>query len=106
MVGLSDNLRCQCHLIDWSGGPGNYRLLSTGEKLKYSGSSGHCCQTKVNEGYMTMKDYGNVCQYIPGEHGSKFPEHALKMMIADRIGVPVSSLEDIPHNQIISTLNL
>jgi hypothetical protein len=53
-----------------------------------------------------MKDYENICQYIPGKHGSKFPEPALKMMIADRIGVPVSSLEDIPQNQIISTLNL
>jgi hypothetical protein len=54
---------------------------------------------------MDMKDYENVCQYIPGKHGSKFPGPALKMMIADRIDVPVSSLEEIPYNQIISALN-
>jgi len=105
MAESPDNLRCQCHLIDWSRGPGNYRLLSTGSKLKDSGSSGHCCQTKANEDLMDMKDYENVCQYIPGKHGSKFPGPALKMMIADRIDVPVSSLEEIPYNQIISALN-
>ena len=98
MAEPSDNLRCQCHLIDWSGGPGNYRLLSTGEKLKYSGSSGHCCQTKVNEGFMSQTDYLKICRH-------ELPIHVVNMMIADRIGVPVSSLESLPHNQIICALN-
>ena len=105
MAESPDNLRCQCHLIDWSGGPGNYRLLSTGEKLKYSGSSGHCCQTKVNEGLMDMNYYENVCQYIPGKNGSKFPSPVFNTMIADRLDVPVSSLEAIPHNHIIGVLS-
>ena len=104
MIEQPDNQKCQCHLIGWDGGPGNYILLSTGEKLQYSGSSGHCCQTKVNEGLMDMKDYENVCRYIPGKHGSKFPRPVFNLMIADRIGVPVSSLVSIPHNEIMNVL--
>ena len=105
MVEAPDNLKCQCHLIDWRGGPGNYRLLSTGEKLTFSGSSGHCCQTKVNEDLMDMKYYENVCQYIPGKNESNFPVPVFNKMIADRLDVPVSSVEAIPHNLVISALS-
>tara|TARA_Y100000817_G_scaffold311796_1_gene304518 strand:- start:160 stop:492 length:333 start_codon:yes stop_codon:yes gene_type:complete len=105
MVEAPDNLKCQCHLIDWRRGAGNYRLLSTGEKLTFSGSSGHCCQTKVNEDLMDMKYYKNVCQYIPGKNGSKFPVPVFNKMIADRLDVPVSSVEAIPHNRVISALS-
>ena len=97
---------CECHRIDWSGGRGNYKLLSTGEKLKYSGSSGHCCEDKFNEGTISMKTYNEVCQYIPGERGSKFPQHAFNMMIADRINVPVSSLEGINIQDVLSAYGL
>lgn len=91
---MSDNGReCECHKIDWSDGPGNYKLLSTGENLKYSGSSGHCCQTKCNDGVISMDDYLKICQYIPGEPGTRFPQQVYLMMIADRIGVSVSECE-------------
>tara|TARA_B100000427_G_C15496916_1_gene590240 strand:+ start:231 stop:482 length:252 start_codon:yes stop_codon:yes gene_type:complete len=76
-----------------------------GRELKYSGSSGHCCQTKVNEGLMDMNYCENVCQYIPGKNGSKFPSPVFNTMIADRLDVPVSSLEAIPHNHIIGVLS-
>lgn len=76
-----------------------------GRELKYSGSSGHCCQTKVNEGLMDMNYCENVCQYIPGKKGSKFPSPVFNTMIADRLDVPVSSLEAIPHNHIIGVLS-
>jgi hypothetical protein len=85
---------CQCHLIDWSGGPGNYKILSTGEKLDYSGGGpGYCCQTKVNDGIINMEKYEGMCQYIPGKPGSKFPQEVFNAMLAI---VPVSSLEGIP----------
>tara|TARA_B110000495_G_C22840990_1_gene490496 strand:+ start:27 stop:368 length:342 start_codon:yes stop_codon:yes gene_type:complete len=83
---------CECHLIDWTGGPGNYKIISTGEKLEQSGSSGNCCQTKCNDGIINIEEYFKICQYIPGEPGSKFPQHVYNMLIAER----VDALEGLP----------
>ena len=76
---------CECGLIDWSGGPGKYTYVSTGGlydpfigneetgiRLRPGMKLG--CQEKVNADLMTMQTYVTVCQYIPGEPGSKFPE--------------------------------
>ena len=71
--------KCQCHLIYWSGGPGKYKIKSTGEII-----TAFCrfdCQRKVNEGEMEMKQYYNVCQYIPGRPGSKFPLKVYEMLL-------------------------
>ena len=76
--------RCQCCLVDWSGGPGKYKYVSTGEiydpfiGTEETGITIRCgeeldCQAKVNAGIMGMDDYYQICKYIPGDPGSKFP---------------------------------
>lgn len=72
-------MSCECHLIDWSNGPGKYILKSTGQPYDYAKQT-FCCQQKVNEGLMSMNTYGEICQYIPGEEGSKFPVEVYTML--------------------------
>ena len=74
---------CECGLINWSGGPGKYIYISTGES--YDPFIGYeetvrvrpgvklGCQEKVNANMMSLKEYDTICQYIPGQPGSKFP---------------------------------
>ena len=73
---------CECHKIDWSGGPGNYKYVDTGgpvDQLKDTFG----CQNKVNDGKMSLGTYGKVCQYIPGNPGTKFPDHVYKMLLGE-----------------------
>ena len=73
------DITCQCHFIDWSGGPCKYKIKSTGEII--TGSSRYDCQRKVNEDEMEMEQYYKVCQYIPGRPGSKFPLKVYEMLL-------------------------
>tara|TARA_B100000427_G_C15350541_1_gene525254 strand:- start:95 stop:349 length:255 start_codon:yes stop_codon:yes gene_type:complete len=71
---------CECHKIDWTGGPGKYKYIDTGQLL--------CpqrivdCGDKVNEGLMEIHEYDLICQYIPGEEGSKFPQDVYKKLVS------------------------
>ena len=78
---------CQCHLIDWLQFP-DYKYFDGDEK--YDQVTSVCCQTKVNEKEMSMKTYMEVCKYIPGEKGSKFPESVYKKLLG-------SDEEDMPE---------
>ena len=69
---------CQCHLIDWLQFP-NYKYFDGDEK--YDQVTSVDCQVKVNEKEMSMKTYMEVCKYIPGEEGSKFPESVYKKLL-------------------------
>ena len=69
---------CQCHLIDWLQFP-NYKYFDGDEK--YDQVTSVSCQVKVNEKEMSMKTYMEVCKYIPGEEGSKFPESVYKKLL-------------------------
>jgi hypothetical protein len=83
-------MSCDCHLIDWSKGPGSYILKSTNQVYDPEKHGWICCQHKVNEGLMSMITYGEICQYIPGYPGSKFPEDVYKILL----GEPIS--EEVP----------
>ena len=87
------NHTCQCHLIDWTGGPGNYKVISTGELIE-SGESEFCCQEKVNDGIIDMETYLKTCNCIPGEPGSLFPQTVFDAMIAVSLDIPET--EGIP----------
>jgi len=82
---------CECGLIDWSGGPGKYKYVSTGEL--YDPFIGYeetvrvrpgvkllGCNDKVNVDMMSLQEYDTICQYIPGEPGSKFPEEVYNQL--------------------------
>ena len=69
---------CQCHLIDWLQFP-DYKYFDGDEKCVQTTSVD--CQVKVNEKEMSMKTYMEVCKYIPGEEGSKFPESVYKKLL-------------------------
>ena len=83
---------CECGLIDWSGGPGKYKYISTGEiydpfigteenvRLRSGVKLG--CQEKVNADLMSLQEYNTICQYIPGQPGSKFPEEVYRQLLA------------------------
>jgi len=60
--------QCQCHLILWDKGPGNYTYLDGSPYEQYDGIA---CADKYNEFGIDIKE----CQYIPGKSGSKFPLH-------------------------------
>mgnify|MGYP004218171005 CR=1 FL=1 len=62
---------CECHKIDWSGGPYKYKYIQTGNP--YQQGDLISCQDKVNDDMMSYNDYVSICQYIPGETNSKFP---------------------------------
>ena len=80
---------CECGLIDWSGGPGEYKYVDTGKLydpfilngydnngdpiVSLSSKVRIDCQAKVNANLMSGEEYDKVCQYIPGRPGSKFP---------------------------------
>jgi hypothetical protein len=80
---------CSCHLVDWTGGPGNYTVISTGERLNKDGKGDYdwltenciCCQDKVNTGVMSMDTYLEICKYIPGSPGTKFPEEVYLQLL-------------------------
>jgi hypothetical protein len=82
---------CECHLVDWTGGPGNYTVISTGKKLNEDGKGDYdwlkenciCCQDKVNTEVMTMDTYKEVCKYIPGKPGTKFPEEVYLQLLEE-----------------------
>ena len=83
---------CECGLIDWSGGPGKYKYISTGEiydpfigteenvRLRPGVKLG--CQEKVNANLMSLQEYNTICQYIPGVPGSKFPEEVYNQLLS------------------------
>ncbi len=73
---------CECHKIDWSGGPGNYKYVDTGKPVDHSKGT-FDCQEKVNDEKMSLKTYEEVCQYIPGKPGTKFPDHVYKMILGE-----------------------
>ena len=73
---------CECHKIDWSGGPGDYKYVKTREPVDQLKDT-FSCQTKVNKGKMGLGTYEEVCQYIPGKIGTKFPDHVYKIMRGD-----------------------
>ncbi len=84
---MSTKNTCECGLFDWTGGPGHYKYIDSGELYEPWGGCHNidgvgvylksntklACQDKVNGDLMTLKEYGEICQYIPGAHGSKFP---------------------------------
>ena len=83
---------CECGLINWSGGPGNYKYVSTGEiydpfigyeetvRVRPGVKLG--CQEKVNANMMSLKEYDTICQYIPGQPGSKFPVEVYNQLLS------------------------
>ena len=84
---------CECNRIDWSGGPGNYKYISTGEPydpfigyeetVRLRPGVPHLdCQAKVNADLMTMRVYTTICLYIPGEPGSKFPIEVYNQLLS------------------------
>ena len=92
---MSSVLQCECNLIDWSGGPGNYKYISTGKPYQpYIGShpegigvslaskTGICCGAKHNGNLMSAKEYGTICMYIPGGPGSKFPQDVYEKLLS------------------------
>jgi hypothetical protein len=86
---MSSKIECECHKVDWTGGPGNYTVISTGKPLN-EGSNGSeewmkensiCCQDKVNYGIMGMDTYKGVCNYIPGKTGTRFPSEVYLQLL-------------------------
>jgi len=71
---------CECGKIDWSGGPGNYKYVATGEF--YVQGDNISCQDKVNYDIITLETYDKVCQYIPGETNSKFPKDVYEKILS------------------------
>ena len=71
---------CQCHLIDWKLFP-NYKYVDSDEE--YVQETSVCCQTKVNMGEMSGKTYLEICKYIPGDEGSKFPYSVYKKLLGE-----------------------
>ena len=63
--------QCECHKVDWTGGPYNYKYIETGDP--YQQGDLISCQDKVNDNLMSCDDYESICQYIPGKEGSNFP---------------------------------
>ena len=70
---------CECHKIDWSGGPKNYKYVDTGEPVDHLKDT-FSCQNKCNSYKMSLGTYEEVCQYIPGHPGTKFPDHVYKTL--------------------------
>ena len=64
--------QCECHKIDWTGGPGKYKYIENGDP--YQQGDLISCQDKINENLMSCDDYESICQFIPGETNSKFPQ--------------------------------
>ena len=85
MSAVDKSITCECHKIDWSGGPGNYKYVDTGEPIPTDKCNGFCCQEKVNEGIMNAINYMKVCKYIPGEEGSLFPKKAYLMLLSEYV---------------------
>jgi hypothetical protein len=76
---------CECHLVDWTGGPGNYIIIETGENLQNpTGENSPCCQDKVNGGIMSLATYHALCNYIPGADGTKFPEEVFAILMGEQ----------------------
>ena len=82
---------CECGLIDWSEVPGKYKYISTGALyqpfigteetgISLKSKKEIDCQAKVNMDLMDLKEYNNICQYIPGGQGSKFPDIVYKKL--------------------------
>ena len=63
--------QCECHKVDWTGGPYNYKYIETGDP--YQQGDLISCQDKINDDLMSCDDYESICQYIPGKEGSNFP---------------------------------
>ena len=71
---------CECHKINWSEGPGNYKYEDTGQP--YQQDDELCCQDKVNNDKMSLETYEKICHYIPGVPGSKFPWDVYKKLLS------------------------
>ena len=72
---------CQCHLIDWLQFP-DYKYIGSDERVGEQDTSVDC-QIKVNDKEMSLTTYMEVCKYIPGEEGSKFPESVYKKLLGE-----------------------
>ena len=64
---------CECHKIDWSGGPGYYKY----QNKPLDQLSSIDCLSKVNSGIMDYCDYYRICKYIPYKPNTKFPNEVL-----------------------------
>jgi len=71
---------CECGKIDWSGGPYHYKYIETGKP--YIQGDNVSCHDKLNNDIMTLENYDNICQYIPGEPNSKFPEDVYEKLLS------------------------
>ena len=74
---------CECHKVDWTGGPGNYTIIETGEPLNSGADDSPGCQDKVNAGIMSLTTYVGTCKYIPGEPGTLFPASSYAQLLRD-----------------------
>jgi len=74
---------CECHKVDWTGGPGNYTVIETGEALDSGAEGSPCCQDKVNASIMSLATYEETCKYIPGEPGTLFPASSYAQLLGD-----------------------
>jgi len=76
---------CECHKVDWTGGPGNYTVIETGEALSENrvAASSPCCQDKVNGGIMSFAKYEETCKFIPGKQGTLFPASSYAQLLGD-----------------------
>ena len=74
---------CECHKVDWTGGPGNYIIIETGEALNEVTNNSPCCQDKVNGCIMSLVTYEETCKYIPGNQGTLFPASSYAQLLGD-----------------------
>ena len=72
--------QCECHKVDWTGCPYNYKYIETGDP--YQQGDLISCQDKVNDNLMFCDDYESICQYIPGKEGSKFPQDVYEKLLS------------------------
>ena len=62
---------CECHLLDWSGGPLTIKYIKTGKICPLK--DGISCQDKFMLGIIKLPQYKRICKYIPGKSGTKLP---------------------------------
>ena len=88
---------CECGYINWYDGPFKYNYIESGKLYDPFILKGHDtngdpivvlrpnvrldCQAKVNARLMEYEEYNNICQYIPGKDGSKFPIEVYNILL-------------------------
>ena len=91
---------CECHLIDWTKGPGKYTYLSTNKPYLQEGNQEsfegpYDCQYKVAKGYMKTEKDTN-CQYISRRHWVTYPAQERK---TNEVGIE-EEIEDEINEQV------